>query len=644
MRATKRREHECGEHECNIVGYAERSAIAVAVSLAFACSSGEKADSPAGPQPTASIPETSGDAGSLVDAASLLAADRGSDGSDAGSSLPPPTPATSLPLEILGAPGTAVEASILLDAADVDAAITQGGASLALTVHNVVEPDSAKVSLNDASPIDLGDPKGPFLRRFRGDVASGAIALSPDALRAGPNRLVFRYTRQLVDVAAVSGFRVLDAAIVIGDKRVALSLPVEDPSTWAPLDPSAAAIERGRGFFQDVSRDDGPACARCHADSGADLQYYAFSTNSIVERAKFHKFSESEAEDIASYIRSLPLSAVGRPYDSPFQPGPNNHGAAGAGHAAILADDAAFANATYSATQLPADIAWNFAEAIDTFLAPAAIATPTWMRWLPRQLNDDWFTRLGGVLGSAERALASDPSLPNAQTFMSAALSVGKDVLVQDGDYEAKIDVLRFAAVKLWDWSRKNGFDSPDHGVPDGSPAYPYEVGFAFFEAAQSMAVPGSATQTMQWWWAQLATNPGRGLSTGERPLNFEDVLSAAENAALGAEQIAFLHLYGSWEESRGSLASQWGTAEAPVRLLTVPMRALSASDRASVLKRFLLQEAQFVSQGGVIDSSHHAKLADAWSRGCPGLSTTQIAALRAVAPEVVQADLTSCP
>src|SRR6185503_8459801 len=170
------------------------------------------------------------------------------------------------------------------------------------------------------------------------------------------NRIVFRYTRQIIELAAaVSGFRVLDAAIAIGGTAVRrrMELPADDPGSWTPPDPSPAAIERGRGFFQDVSRDQGPACARCHADSGADLQYYAFSNISIVERAMFHQFTRAEAEDIASYIRSLPVARAGRVYDSPFQPGAGNHGAVGAGHAAVLTDDAAFSQSAFGGGTLP---------------------------------------------------------------------------------------------------------------------------------------------------------------------------------------------------------------------------------------------------------------------------------------------------
>jgi len=557
---------------------------------------------------------------------------------------PPPRAATTLPLEVLGAPGVGVEVTLELEASGVTRAQTAGSAELFLTIHNIVEPASAEVSVNDGPAIDLGARGGPFLRAFDGQVTTGRVAIDPQKLIAGPNHIVFRYTRQVQDRAAVSGFRVLTVAIELPEKTVTLVLPPDDPAGWQPLDSSAAALERGRSFFQEVSRDGGPACARCHADSGIDLQYYAFSTYSIVERAMFHKFARAEAEDMASYIRSLPQKPAGHPYDAPFQPGPNNHGAAGGGYSAVLSADAKFAEGAFGGGALPPTLAWDWPSNVDTFRLQTRAAAPTWMRWLPRELKDDWFTRKGGVLATAEQTLAQTPTLEAAQAFMSAALTVGKDVLLVDGDYLGKVDVLRFAAVKLWDWSRKNGFDRADHGVPDGSPAYPYEVGFAFFEASQAQAIAGAEKQTMDWWWAQLSVNPGRSFSTGRRPLNFEDVLLAAENAALGPSHIAFLHLYGSWEESRGALAERWGTADSPVRLLLVPMRQLSADDRVSIMRRFLVKESDHLAQGGSLDADHHQKLAAAWSAGCQALSASQRSELRALAPDAVRSDLVACP
>jgi hypothetical protein len=557
---------------------------------------------------------------------------------------PEPTDATTLPLEVLGAPGAGIEALLILDEPDVAAAQLAGSAALVLTVHNVVEANSAQLTINGGEPIDLGARGGPWLRAFDGQVAAGKVPIDPELLVEGENSIVFRYTRQVMDRAAVSGFRVLAVELELAGSGVSLDLPAEDPAAWQPLDDSPEALERGRSYFQDISRDGGPVCARCHADSGIDLQYYAFSTHSIVERAMFHELSRAEAEDLASYIRSLPEAARGRPYDAPFQPGATNHVAAGAGYSAILATDASFAEAAFGGPVLPTELTWDFASDVDTFLLPTRVAAPTWMRWLPRQLPDDWFTRKNGVLASAEQALAQSPTLEAAQTFMSAALTVGKDVLLVDGDYAGKVDVLRFAAVKLWDWSRQNGFDRPDHGLPDGSPAYPYEVGFAFFEAALADALPGAAQQTMDWWWAQLAANPGRGMSTGRRPLNFQDVLLATENAGLGPAHIALLHLYGSWEESRGELSERWGSADSPVRLLLVPMRSLAAADRFSIMRRFLVHETEYLAGGGALDVEHHRALAEAWSAGCQELSLAQRAELRELASAELSADLAACP
>jgi hypothetical protein len=548
--------------------------------------------------------------------------------------------ATHLPLEVLGPAGTEVFVTIVLDEAQARATI-----ALDLTVHNIVEPNCAELHINGKLALDLSAGGGPFISPV-GDVRSARVSIDNSTLRAGANRFAFRYTRQVHDLSAVSGFRVLAMTVIAGEQTVALELPPDDPAGWVPIRSDAATLERGRIYFQETTRDGGPACARCHADSGADLQYYAFSNRSIARRAMFHLFNRDEADDIASYVRSLAVAVAGRPYDPPLQPGPKNRGAAGAGHEAILPSDTAFATAAFGGEALSPSLPWNFAETLDTFRVSSGAAAPTWMRWLPRDLPDDWFTRLGGTLARAEQLLRTTPTLASAQTFMSAALAVGKDVLIETGDYDAKVNVLRFAAVKLWDWSRHNGFDGPDHGVPDQSPAYPYEVGFAFFEAAQAgtTTIPDAWEQAASWWWAQLVSYPGRGFSTGKRPLNFQDVLTVADMANLGPAHLAFLHLYGSWEESRGALAAQWGTADGPVRLLETPMRRLGASDRVALLRRFFARESEFLAGGGMLGEDHHRALAQAWMVGCEMLELDQRAELRRAAPPDVAKDLEACP
>ncbi|MDC0746643.1 cytochrome c [Polyangium mundeleinium] len=546
--------------------------------------------------------------------------------------------ARAFPVEILGPPGTEVTVTL-----EVPAWLAARPAlSLEVVADNVVAGEAAWVVVNDGAPIDLG-ASGLGIRRPFGGTGRGTIPLDAGVVKTGENRIAFRYARQVPDV---SGFRVLGLLIRAPDdagSRVELDLPWEDPATWtAPLtDP--AAVEQGRAYFTAISRDGGPTCARCHADDGADLAVFAFSNHSIEARAEHHLFSPEEAAAIASYIRSLPVAPAGRVHDPPFQPGPGMRGEAGAGYDAVLADDAALGAALFP-DGLPAEPAWETLASLDTSQLPSPASAPTWLRWLPRKIDSGWFTRAGGLLASTEAALADPGALSDALAFQSAAIQIGKELLIEEGDHQGRIELLRYAAVKLWAWQRAHGgYEGPDHGFPDGGPAFPYEVGFAFFEAGIAEAVPHAMAQALSWWVAQIAVNPGRGFSNGERPLNWRDVLRVAEDAGQGPSTLTFFHLLGSWEESRGALADDFGTAQGPVRLLAVPLLHVDAATCEALLRRFFLREAAFLAEGGSLSPNHHTLLANAWQSVCGELSAAQRQGLRAVAPVEIAPDLTAC-
>lgn len=540
-----------------------------------------------------------------------------------------------LPLEIVGAPGVAVDLVFDLTQAD----LTSPALSLQLTLHNVVEADACELELNGSWRLDLGSPEATFLRA-RGDATSGQVLLPAEALREGQNRATLRYTRQ---VPNVSGFRVLEARLTGAAGEVPL-MTLGAPAP-VPLRTDAASLAAGESYFTTISRDGGPVCATCHTPKGEDLAYFQFSDHSIVERAMFHLFTRDEAIDIASYLASLDVPRLGSVFDPPFQPGPGAIGSAGAGYRAVLNDDEAFAAQFGDALALDAPLPWTWAADVDTHDLPAALLLPTWFRWLPRQIDPTWFTRDDGELAAAEAALIADPSLANAQRFEAVAVAMGKRIMVLEHSHERRVDLLRFAAVRLWNWSRLQGFDEPHHGLPDGTPAYPYEIGFAFFEAAkENQGLPEGDAQVMQWWWLQLALDAGRGLANGRRPLNFDDVQVAADAALMGPSQQAFIHLLGSYEESRGEMAARWGTDDGPVRLLATPLRTLAPPARATLLRRFLAQEATWLDAGGTLDDNHHAALRAAWATACPTLDAATRSALRAEAPAAVLPDLVACP
>jgi hypothetical protein len=547
-------------------------------------------------------------------------------------SAPPTCTPTSVPLEVF-ADGRESALVFELD----EASRNEKAFSLELTVHNIVVPSSASLQVNGGSALELSVT--PFLHRSGGEVARGAVPIDASILRIGRNCVVFQYPHYAkLDGAEISGFRVLSAQLRAGDRIVPPSSATTPGPSEARVD--AASIERGRALFAQRTKAS-PACADCHAPSGADLKYYGFSDRSIIGRSALHELSADDAVAIASYVRALQVPVRGRPFDPPLQSGSQNTEAAGAGYASVLDSDDAF-RARLFPSGVPATLGWDAVASVDTFRLATSVAFPSWHRWLPRRLEADWFTRQGGIVATTEVALRKDPSVANANAFMSAAMNVGKEVLIEKGDHDGRINLLRFAAVRLWDWSRSLGFDAGHHGVPDGSPAYAYEVGFAIFEAALADApISGAMRQVASWWWAQLATYPGRGLSNGRRPLNFDEVLKVADAAAVGPSELLFLHLYGSWEEDR-SMPSSFGTELGPVRLLAVPMRRLSAQDRVGVLLRFLAKESEYTATG-TLTVGHHAALAKAWQTGCTGLGPELVASIRAKAPAAVSADFGDC-
>jgi hypothetical protein len=121
-------------------------------------------------------------------------------------------------------------------------------------------------------------------------------------------------------------------------------------------------------------------------------------------------------------------------------------------------------------------------------------------------------------------------------------------------------------------------------------------------------------------------------------------VLLVAESANAGPCAIAFLHLLGSWEESRGAMAELWGSDRGPARLLEVPMRRLDARGREIAMRRFLREESERVAAGIALGPEHHTYLASAWAAGCGTLTPEQRASLRAIAPVDVADDLNACP
>jgi hypothetical protein len=98
-------------------------------------------------------------------------------------------------------------------------------------------------------------------------------------------------------------------------------VPLRDPDSvragqklWMRAQPKASALPNAPQIRA--------RCSDCHAHDGRDLKYFGFSNASIVARSRFHGLSDRQGQQIASYIRSLPVRSSGRPWNPPYQPGP----------------------------------------------------------------------------------------------------------------------------------------------------------------------------------------------------------------------------------------------------------------------------------------------------------------------------------
>jgi hypothetical protein len=240
------------------------------------------------------------------------------------------------------------------------------------------------------------------------------FTLPATGLKVGSNTLSFQHTNP--DTRSI-GFRIIDLTVRQGaiDVIPTSQRALVNASRWQAALP-AADIAQGRTLWSQrdalydphVDALDGQmnggringqikaSCADCHARDGRDLHYFRFSDESIYERAKFHRLSETQGKQIAAYIRSLtsvPAPEGAWPWNPPYQPGPGldskpvSAWAAGAGLDAVLEKDADMKPYLFPGGRTdPAAVS----AVVDRFSTlnlrelPIALQLPDWNTWLPR--------------------------------------------------------------------------------------------------------------------------------------------------------------------------------------------------------------------------------------------------------------------
>ena len=386
-----------------------------------------------------------------------------------------------LPIEVLGADGTTESRTVALQAGPAESV-----RSLWLQIHGLRYADQGSVQINTSAWIPLNNNTVTIAEpgRSYGGIGGGfstlvmTLPLPNGTVVGGDNTIRFRFNRT---DGVVSSYRVLawNFLTVEGKKILPPDDFVEDaPETWKPPLPDAASILAGRELWRTASLvasslPNSPRiqanCADCHAQDGRDLKYFNFSNASIVARARFHGLSALQSEQIASYIRSLPLPNPGRPWNPPYQPGPGldeqpiSSWAAGAGLAWVLDQDTdalpylvrqhgdgmniaasspAASNPTGNAPNLRALAGQITPDMfrpdgnLNARQIPIALQLPDWNQWLPRvHPKDAWgpaFTQSAfAVLYGGETTPESKSKIgkkPPLRTLLAAAQTTDHDI------------------------------------------------------------------------------------------------------------------------------------------------------------------------------------------------------------------------
>ena len=363
-----------------------------------------------------------------------------------------------LPVEIVGENGTTSSAIV-----DVPARRARDARSLWMQIHGLSYAGMASVQVNDSAWFPLNNHTVAVAEpgKSYGGIGGGfstlgmTLALPADTVVAGPNTIRFRFN---TSDGVASGFRVVAFNLLTGDSSNVLepdAFTHDDPDKWtAPLrDPDSRLAGQEVWLRAPLKANSFPnapqiraRCSDCHAHDGRDLKYFGFSNASIVARSRFHGLSELQGQQIATYIRSLPVPSPGRPWNPPYQPGPGldaqplANWAAGAGLSWVLDTDSAtlpFIFGDPAARPAPNAVAtapdWSAIVPLISRTAfrpdgnlnpreiPISLQLPDWSHWLPRVhpldawgpafQNSELAELYGGSRQSLRSALAS-PDLP----------------------------------------------------------------------------------------------------------------------------------------------------------------------------------------------------------------------------------------
>lgn len=440
-------------------------------------------------------------------------------------------------------------------------------ATLWLKTENLVDSNQASLIIDRGVPIPLNNtncqPEGlaAQLNGIGGPLTvvtftTPAAAIFP----GGSNSLTFVINSTPQNT--VSAFRVLEVNFL--DSNGNLILPPQAPvaASGAGDNYPPAAVSAGSNLWFSAplvnvwgGTNISAHCGDCHSIDGSDIAYFGFSDLSIQTRSAMHGLSTNQAWQVLAYLRSLPTTAYGSPWNPPFQPGTNidnvapNQWAAGAGINAVATNDALIFTYLFGTNQPT----FNFTNTINIRTLPIAMPLPTWNDWLPAIFPLDYygndFTNIYYYYKVLSQSVSPTDFRNRLGDFSSQWANFENNLLNNHYNSTNQMDQLawysacRWRNVKIWEILHSNGWEGqgqlfdpwsqtvsrvwPDNGVFHTAPH------FSIRSETDHALRDGSPLTwnylSAQWYWVQLALNDSQHHRGGASPIDWSYLLLFAE-------------------------------------------------------------------------------------------------------------------
>jgi hypothetical protein len=363
-------------------------------------------------------------------------------------------------------------------------------------------------------------------------------------------------------------------------------------------------------------------CSSCHVadikngtEDGYDLRYFNYSPYVIRQRSMFHGLTQTEGDQIASYILSLTsVPNPGLPWNPPYQPGsgldsgPISSWSAGAGLSAVAADDSAMGSNCLSGMS-----SWTQSTNVNSRETCIDLQLPTWNAWLPEVAPQDAWA--GNTTDTCSRFPTGDPRHCEAFTkddaykyyatlasnLQPSSSSYGDNLLVF-GEWQAALythfltegvggywnsvgwtqssrqniySAARWGMVKQWELNQLFGLEgytstafagfSPEHAAWYGNAAFitsptlqniPYGAGIGNgAEIAQEYL-------SYAWYTLELILNDGNGSLANNNPIDYPYVTLYVNSD--GTIQRLNEFMYWQWKALQGEAFHYANTGKDP--------------------------------------------------------------------------------